>query len=46
MHEMQKNHIFFMEFHPKTFNFKMVLDLIDVYQYHSPLKKFTQNFHI
>jgi hypothetical protein len=28
-----------MKFHLKTFNFEMVLDLIDVYQYHTPLKK-------
>jgi hypothetical protein len=27
-----------MEFHKKTLNFKIFLDLIDVYQYHTPKK--------
>jgi hypothetical protein len=34
--KVQKKHIFWMEFHPKTWNFKIVLDLIDAYQYHTP----------
>jgi hypothetical protein len=34
-----------MEFHPKTLNLLMVLGLIDVYQYHTPLKKITQEYH-
>jgi hypothetical protein len=35
---MQKTH-FLNEISSKTFNFWMVLDLIDVYQYHTPPKK-------
>jgi hypothetical protein len=31
-----KNTFFWMKFHPKTLNIFMVLDLIHVYQYHTP----------
>jgi hypothetical protein len=33
---MQKQRIFWMEFHLNNFNFKKNLDLIDVYQYYTP----------
>jgi len=32
-----------MEFHPKNFNFQIFLDLIHVYQYHTPLKNSLKN---
>jgi hypothetical protein len=32
-----------MDFKPKIVNFQMVLNLVDVYQYHSPPKKSLQN---
>ncbi len=38
-----KQHIFWMNFQPKIKNFWMVLNLIYVYQYHSPQKKALQN---
>jgi hypothetical protein len=31
-----KNTLFWMKFHPKTLNLEVVLDLIHVYQYHTP----------
>jgi hypothetical protein len=34
-----------MEFHPKTLNLLMILSLINVYQYHTPYKKITQEHH-
>jgi len=34
--KMKKNTHFLMEFHPNFFNLYMVLDLIHVYQYHTP----------
>jgi hypothetical protein len=39
----KKTHIFWMKFHPKIFNFEIVLDLIDIYQYHKPLKIWPKN---
>jgi hypothetical protein len=33
--QMQKKHIFWMKFHPKNLKFKIVLNLIHVYQYHT-----------
>jgi hypothetical protein len=32
-----------MEFYLKVLNFQLVLDLIDVYQYHTPLKNSPKN---
>jgi len=34
--QMQKKNKNWMEFHQKTLNFKIFLDLIVVYQYHTP----------
>jgi hypothetical protein len=39
----EKTHIFWMKFHLETLNIKMVLDLIHVYQYHTPLKNSPKN---
>jgi hypothetical protein len=33
-----------MAFQPKNVNFSMVLNLVDINQYHSPPKKSLQNF--
>jgi hypothetical protein len=32
-----------MKFHPKKLKIKIVIDLIDVYQYHTTLKKLPKN---
>jgi hypothetical protein len=35
LNKCKKTH-FLMEFYPKVINLKIVLNLIDVYQYHTP----------
>jgi hypothetical protein len=38
-----KKHIFWMDFQPKFLHFQMVLELVDVYQYHSSKNISLQN---